>query len=106
MVSILSALQIWFPPHLIRDHATRRHDGEELGATLGARHHLNTTLQYCIRATCPGLVSEQVPTGHVSPPELGLQNLALGAPPTAGPAHHPHHRHQRLLHLQLGFVSI
>ena len=48
MVSILSALQIWFPPHLIRDHATRGHDGEELGATLGARHHLNTTLQYCI----------------------------------------------------------
>ena len=47
------------------------------------------------------LVSEQVSAGDVSPAVLGLQSLTLGAPPTARPAHHPDHRGQGLLHLEI-----
>ena len=46
-------------------------------------------------------MSEEVSAGNVSPAMLGLQDLTLGAPPTARPAHHPDHRGQGLLDLEI-----
>ena len=52
------------------------------------------------------LVPEEVSAGNVSPAMLGLQDLTLGAPPTARPAHHPDHRGQGLLDLEIFCVCL
>ena len=52
------------------------------------------------------LVSEEVSAGNVSPAMFGLQDLTLGAPPTARTAHHPDHGGQGLLDLEILCVCL